>query len=765
MADQVESRSAAGSERGSGWGLVLALILLLMVLWVVSVRRQPPAPKSAQAPAAEFSAGRAMEVLRDLVGDGRPHPAGSPANAAIRDKIVARLRQLGYTPEIQTGFACGQGSGTCGRVENVVARLEGTARDGAVLMMAHYDSVGGGPGVSDDLAGVASILESARALKAGPAPRNPVIFLLDDGEEMGLLGAEAFAQTPLAQEVKAIVNLEARGTSGPSMMFETSGDDAWMVPLYAERTSRPITSSVFVAIYQLMPNDTDLTVFKRKDVDGLNFAYIGNPTHYHTTLDSLESLSPASLQHHGDNALGAARGLAQADLANTPKGDAVFFDVLGWAVVRWPAAWTLPLAVLVLVLVLAVFWGGKVGGRVTVGQMMLGLLAFLAVVVVTGLLAFGLSLLIRGMLPVPWIARPWPLVAAFWLMSLVVAGLLLPAMGRRAGLLGVFTGVWLGWSLLGLALAVAAPGISYLFLVPALIAGVAGLVLVRGSSPATAAVTVMLPVLIAGILWFPVLLPLYDGLGLGALVPIAVLRAILIAALAPLFVAARPLALRLVIGLALIGVVGGIGLAVASPPYSETSPQPMVFQYHQGAGEAQGQWLVRGAAPFPQAVRQAAQFGTQPEKPFPWSFAQARAWKAPAPALGAPAPELAVVEQGATPDGKRRLRLRLASPRGAHMANLVIPNAAKLQSLAIDGHPVDVENKGPEYFILRLQTLSPQGAVLDVVLGENAPQEWYVVDQSTGLPPTGEALRRARPATVAPFQDGDVTLMSRKVRI
>jgi hypothetical protein len=562
--------------------------------------------------------------------------------------------------------------------------------------------------------------------------------------------------------VKVILNLEARGTSGPSLMFETIGDDGWLVPLFAAGASRPITSSVFVTIYQMMPNNTDLTVFKKMDVDGLNFAYLENPSHYHTSMDDLQSLAPGSLQHHGDNVLGAMRALVQADLANPPQGDAVFFDVLGWSVVHWPQAWTLPIAILVLVLVLAVFWGGRSARSVTPGGMLSGLLAFLSVIVVTGLLAFGLALALRGALPVAWIPKPAPLVAAFWALPLIVASLLLPRLGRRAGLLGLFTGVWLGWALFGVALAVAAPGISYLFLVPGLIAGIAGLALVRSKSPATGAVAVMLPVLIGGILWFPILLPLYDGLGAGALVPIAVLRAILVAGLAPLFLAARPLARRLVIGAALLVVIGGAGLAISSPVYTESSPQPAVVQYLQDAGGA-SRWVVVSSRPFPQAFRQAAQFGAEPETPFPWSPRQ-RAFVAPAPPLAMPAPELAVVEQTAAPGGKRRLRLHLTSPRGALEGFVYVPKAVPIESATLEGHPVTFMPL-TEHSFLQVATLGPQGVDIEVVLGPGAPQEWYVVDQSPGLPPGGEALRAARPATAVAFQDGDVTLVSRKVKI
>src|SRR5687768_208107 len=263
-------------ERGS-WGLVLGLVLFALALLAVLARLEPPAPKGADAPAAEFSAARGIELLRSLAGDGSPHPAGSPANDRIRETIVAELRRLGYEPTVQEGVACSPG-GNCARLRNVVARqgAEGTGR--AVLLMAHYDSVQAGPGVGDDLSGVATVLETARALKAGPPPERPVILLLTDGEEIGLLGAELFVNRhPWAAEVEAVVNLEARGTSGPSLMFETIGDDALPVGRYAGAAPRPITSSVYATIYEALPNDTDLTVFKnRKDrrYHGLNFAFI-----------------------------------------------------------------------------------------------------------------------------------------------------------------------------------------------------------------------------------------------------------------------------------------------------------------------------------------------------------------------------------------------------------------------------------------------------------------------------------------------------------
>ncbi len=110
---------------------------------------------------------------------------------------------------------------------------------------------------------MASVLEIARLLTVLPAPRHPVTLLLTDGEEAGLLGAWLFVrELPLSKRVKAAVNLEARGTSGPSLMFETGSANTWLMHLYGSAISRPITNSLYYVVYKQLQNDTDFTVFK-----------------------------------------------------------------------------------------------------------------------------------------------------------------------------------------------------------------------------------------------------------------------------------------------------------------------------------------------------------------------------------------------------------------------------------------------------------------------------------------------------------------------
>ena len=79
-------------------------------------------------------------------------------------------------------------------------------------------------------AGPAMSPNEAEGEVEGEVEADFLVFLVDEGEEAGLLGASGFvADHPLAPAIGAVVNLEARGTSGPSVMFETSGDNGWLV--------------------------------------------------------------------------------------------------------------------------------------------------------------------------------------------------------------------------------------------------------------------------------------------------------------------------------------------------------------------------------------------------------------------------------------------------------------------------------------------------------------------------------------------------------
>ena len=476
-------------------------LAVILVLLVVAVHNRLSGLRPDATP-GDFSAVEAFDELKPLLAEGVPHPVESAANRVVRDRIIQRFREFGYSPVIQKARACSRRRGRCANVENIVvlprnvgptlSRPRPTERGPSIVLgVAHYDSVPKGPGASDDGSGVATMLECARMLRNTPS-RNPIGFLITDGEEAGLLGAEAFvADGALSRNVRAIVNVENRGTSGPSYLFETSANNRDLVPLF-NRLEKPITTSVFYTVYTLLPNDTDVTVFKRAGKIAVNFAAIGGVRHYHQATDDLAHVDLRTLQHHGENALAMLRALGSADLQHMRHGNDVFFDVLGFFVVWWPDAWTIWIAIASLA-VLIVSTRGVPARDVAIGALMF--VAAIAVAAVIGIIA--MKVMPRRL------ADPGPAVAAMWIAG-IASTLILT--GRRP---------WQGRAfvlhILAIALAVTLPGLSFLFLVPALAMNVPGRPLVAAP--------------IAAILFFPLGLVLYTALAGLALPVIAVLLA------------------------------------------------------------------------------------------------------------------------------------------------------------------------------------------------------------------------------------------------
>ena len=332
--------------------------LLCLGVWALA-GQEPSTVAPGDAPSTEFSAGRAELVLARLLDRQGSHPAGGAGAAAMHQRLLDELARLGVPAQSLMGMSCyaGRGGVSCATVRDIVAEV--VPGDGkAILLMAHLDSVAAGPGAADDASGVATILETIRALKAGGgAATHPVIALFTDGEEIGLLGAKLFLQDETwRRRIGMVINAEARGDRGPSYLFQTSSGNGKLIDLYARSVARPATSSLYGEIYKYLPNDTDLTPFLAAGIAGYNFAFIGDAAAYHTPLDRVENLSAASLQSHGDNVLGLVRGLAGADFAALKSGDAIDVNLLRYWLPRLPALFAVPLAVTVFVLIVLAAW-------------------------------------------------------------------------------------------------------------------------------------------------------------------------------------------------------------------------------------------------------------------------------------------------------------------------------------------------------------------------------------------------------------------------
>ncbi len=776
---------ASGHHRSTSLALLLSLLLIALLLAFQAQRYRPSPALPADASPSVFSAQRAIDALAVVLGDESPHPTGSAANHAVRDRLVARLTSLGYAPEIQTGRSCDEW-GDCAVVENIVARLDGREAGSAVALTAHYDSVGAGPGAADDGIGVATILEIARLLKAGqPQPLHSVLLLITEGEETGLLGARVFVdEHPWAKEVRAAVNLEARGNDGPSFMFETGRHNAWAMALYQGRVARPITNSIYYTAYQLLPNDTDFTVFKAAGWEGYNFALTGNVQHYHTPRDSLANLSRDSLQHHGDNAFSMLLALAEASLpadgtsGAAPAEDAVYVDLFAEHLLAWPAALALPIAagsaLLWVVLVGVQLRHRRLGLRelalATTGSILALLLAALA--------CWILLLVLRSVSAIPpeaasyhWSAHPLPLDIASAALAALALSIVARLLKSRVGLTAWWSASGLLLTLATLASAMLLPGLGFAFQLPLIVLLLVGLLNRRGSDRALV-LALVAAALAATSVFVPTIGFLHQSLGPDALCVATALLVWVYLPLLGLIGSAGVWLQRSLLAAALATTVVSAAIAALLPMYSEASPQRLNFEYLLDSDQGAAEWLARpDSGLLPSELASAAVFTPRPTPVFPWSHGQV--WHADAPETRLPAPELHLLGSAAD-NGGLRYEVRLQSPRGASSISLCWPPGSTPTQLVLGGHRLPepdartlkaLETRRAGWRCISDHALNPDGVSLAFTLPSSAPVEALLFDRSAGLPPAGLKLLMARPETAVRSQDGDVTRLIRRVRI
>ena len=500
--------------------------LLAVGFWLLSVYGTGPSPLPADAPATVFSAARADAVLARLLGPEVPRPSGSPAAAAFRARLKGELARLGIPYEERMRQSCyGRRRQVCAAVTNITARaIAGTGR--AVLLMAHTDSVSRGPGAADDGSGVAVILETLRALKARHLTDNrPVAALFTDGEEKALLGAAAYARDPAnIARTGAVVNVEARGNQGPSLLFQTSPGDAALIDLYARAAPHPSTSSVYAEIYKRLPNDTDLTPFLAAGVTGVNFAFIGGVRDYHSANDRRANISPATLQHQGENVLAMTAALANADPAGLKSGNAIYLDIFRRWLPRLPMAWALPLSIAAFLAIALAGYLTPRARRVPQRPVAAALAPVLLLLLCVGA-GFALYLPARwiGGAALPPIWLRWSLAFGVWGVTLFTA--------RWAG--GI--ACWLWFSGLAIITAIWLPGFSPYFLFPALVAAPLLLLTIKGGR----GTAYFLSALAALAIWVPFNVGTEDIGGLGLHPLFTVTAAFAALALLPLMAGKR----------------------------------------------------------------------------------------------------------------------------------------------------------------------------------------------------------------------------------
>ncbi len=761
----------------AGAALLLGLVVMAAAFGLGLLNARTPAAQPFSAPAQLFSADRAWPLLERLIGDGAPHPVGTAANAAVRDRVASELESLGYEVELQPAFSCHLEPFVCAHVVNMMARLPGQLDGSGVLLTAHYDSVGAGPGVADDMAGVATVLEVARILRDEGPLRNPVLFLFTDGEEAGLLGAEAFTTHPWMKQVGAVVNLEARGTSGRSFLFETSPGNAWLIAAFADAAPTPVTSSLLYEIYRLLPNDTDFSVYRRHGLAGVNFAFIGDVAHYHTPLDDLDHLDRGSFQHQGDNALAAVRALGTIDLSDPPTGDSLFLDLFPGRVLQVPITWGLALAIACLLAWLALSVSLLRRRIMSAAGLTLGFsLTLLGLVLAAGL-GLGATAAIGAItgLPAPWHAHPLPARIAVW--AAAALGMMTPAalLGRRIGFWGWVAGIWLAWSLLCVVTAWSIPGAAVVLILPTVVAtlllGAVGMTRLSFSRWAPR-IAVLATIAITAYLWLPLALTVEAGVGLEMSPALALLVALVVATLTPLLALTRGKAAvggAALFSAAAVAVVA-VGWASIVQPFSVYQPQRLsilhVTEANDGAVHSTN-WVVDRWpwAPLPDTMEQVGAFA--PAAVIPWIDFEFLS--SPAAVAAQPVPTLERVSDEVS-QGQRVLTVRLRAASGGDQLMLMLPGNAGVNRVELPGTGFGVTvgpqdaGDSPGYRSFTCHGVACDGTEIALHIASAGALELIVVEQGPGLPAAGAALLAARPSTAVPSQDGDIRVAFNRVR-
>ncbi len=364
---------------------ITAFLFILIFIYIGLYRLQPLEAIPVNASNTLFSAERAIQHVEAAAQ--APRTGGFIERERVREYILDEFIALGFEPTVQqtsiVDHYWGNGhSVQANDTHNIVVRLKGTNTSKAVLIAGRYDSVRTSPDASRGGASVAVILELARALQAATPLQNDVIFVLTS-EWHHNLAARAFVKDhPWAEDVGVVLHFIASGTDGSSIMFETSPQNGWLVEAFADASPRPIGNSLTYNIYQLLPHVfTDFTGYKNGGFPGLNFAFIENPAYASTMLDNPENLSLDSLQHQGSQALSLTQHLGDLDLTDVKEQDAIYFDIWGLTVVRYPQSWNLPLMILVTLFYAGVIAFGIKKGELTFVGIGKGLLYFLSTII------------------------------------------------------------------------------------------------------------------------------------------------------------------------------------------------------------------------------------------------------------------------------------------------------------------------------------------------------------------------------------------------
>jgi len=744
-----------------------AILLSFLLFFLQHMISQPPQPVSIESPSNHFSAERAYKILEVLLKENEPHPVGSKLNKIIKERLMEELNKLDIEYEEQKTWSCSSRGFACAEVENLIGIIPGKEDLPYLVLMAHYDSVPMAPGAGDDGAGVVAILEAARVLKLNAPYKHPIILLLTDGEESGLLGAEAFFnQHPLAKKTGMVLNVEGSGTSGGSMVLRTSDKNELLLNSFSQEHGNPYGFSLTKEIFKRMPNDTDFSVSLRANIPGIDFAFSGERNHYHTPNDSLENLDIRTIQHHGENILTTSKGLLSSDWSEMGNEYVFFGGPYGfWS--QWKTSNNLLILIFSTFLLILALIRSKVNLATTALGVLFSPITLLTTII-SGASGFYLLSLLSGNV-ISWPGIDWPyrlLLIGSTSLGLLVGSALSRKFVQEEEMV---YGSWLFWSILTLLVTIFLPDAANIFLLPLLFASI--LILISTFiKDEFKQIFLLLTLIVSLPSTLGLIFALEQSQGyklVWATLPFAGLYAVIFSPF--LF------SLRIKPAISFVGVATVVALTAASSInlYTEKRPQHVNIHFYENL-DSENSYIhlsgnyknVTASDPEP-LIAPLSSFieleGTKPIASFApdyefryWADSRSSGWDGPS-----------VLNKEILKEGKS-IKLNLKSNRSASRMILLLPEESNLRSFNLGSLEVEPSlitrgyYKG--YYIIYLSGIYDKDTELTLNFSEYQKEfNAFLLDVSTSLPNHLDELYKSRSGIFSPVHRGDQAILIKKV--
>jgi len=521
---------------------IFAGLFILGILGLIYFTMMPHWTSDKEGPLAEFSTKRALTQVEAI--SKKPHYVGSKEHEVVADYLVKELNKLGLETSVQQGYTLSDW-GNLVQSKNILARIKGSNSSEALLLLSHYDSAphSYSKGASDAGSGVATILESIRAFLYNKTQhKNDIIILFSDAEELGLNGAALFVtQHQWAKEVGLVLNFEARGSSGPSyMLMETNKGNAGLVKEFvAAKVTFPVSNSLMYSIYKMLPNDTDLTIFREQgDIQGYNFAFIDDHFNYHTAQDDIHHLNKNTLAHQGSYLIPLLNYFSNTNLNTTQASEDYVYFTIPYTFISYPFSWVLPMVIIALALFIFLLFLGKAKRILSFRVIIKGFIPFFGSIISTGLITFfGWKALLKlypqyNDLLNGFTYNGHAYIAAFVLLALAISMLFYHLFSERKVTINHYVAPLFIWILINGALAFSLQGAGFLIIPVYFGLIIFGIFIVTQKSNKTLNLFLSIPALII-IAPFIQMFPI--GLGLKVLFGSAILTVLTFALLLPVF--------------------------------------------------------------------------------------------------------------------------------------------------------------------------------------------------------------------------------------